>query len=577
MENTVPETQAAPAAPQKKGKLGLILGIAIPVVIIAIVAAVFVGIENNKKNLYKDAVELAEDGDIAEAVAIHEELGDYKDLKLQISDCAVDEFDDLLEKGSYKKVLRLYGTVVNYPDAIEEMDQMLREHVEKLMSNFEYSTAVDLYDRAVKEGVGVELVVQGIVDGALIWLDDCNFYDVIEVYDLLAEHENAVKTLEEAIGNKYKELLDAESYQADNLYYALENNEIHVDAVYAAIYERACTLMENGEYYDAKSIFETLGEYQDSAQKIQEIQLAIDTDNLNYYLENGWYSDAMSIINSYEGETHDQMVATYVTYCVDNLNHYIEKGWYGSALSFVEDHEGEIYDQLLAVYMTCCGDGTIIADLEAAVAARLELENQGSTDYQAKLDAELNILSKYEDMPFYDEDLGDLIDSYLDNLSDQQYYINWYSNYWYMPYYWGNEDAERIAILTTLGESYGFAASNAELQAILGTSESVSAYWTAWYNISDDLRWDLDYAHTDYSEGYRYLSFCNNTDYTFSLRLHVSYTDYDGAELSYEDAEYTALTPDAEFKFIMTFPENAAYWTATWEFYDIYLGETPVG
>ena len=611
MENTVPETQAAP---QKKPKLGLILGIAIPVVIIAIVVGVFAGIQANKNNQYKKAIAYVDDGDIEEAVAIHEELGDYKDLTVQISDGAVDEFDNLLEKGSYKKVLRLYSAVANYPDALEEMDEMLKEHVADLMAGYNYSTAVDLYERAVKEETAVELVAQGMVDGTAAWLEENEFYDVIDVYFLLAENENAVKSLEEKISQRFVDLLNADDYHADSLYYALEDSGIHIDAVYAAIYDRACTLMENGEYYDAQSIFELLGEYQDSVQKIEEIELALAMEDMNYYLEQGWYSSALNVVNRYEGDVYDQLLAlcnaaiyegactlmeneeyddaldafellgdyedaqekvqqAQIAIASADIEYYMAQGWSSSAMNVVNRYEGEVYDQLLALYISFCGDGTVIADLEAAVAARMELEKQETIDYQAILDAELVYLEKYKNMPFYDSTLGDLVDDYLDALSDQQYYLNWYSADWYMPYYWGKLDATRYEALTALGESYGYAAENADLQAVLGTSETVTAYWEAWYSIYNDLRYDLNYQTDDA----HHLIYTNDTGYTFSLRLHVSYTDSEDTELSSEDADYTAIAQEGSFDFIMTVPEGASYWTATWEIYDIYEGENFLG
>lgn len=528
MENTNVEIQNAP---KKKGKLGLILGIGIPVLVVLIVAGIFIGIAANKSSQYKEAMRLLDDGDIDEAVAIHQELGDYKDLETQICDAAADEFEDLMDDASYKKAIRVYAAAAGYPDAVQSMNEILQEHVEDLVKDYSYDAIQDLYDRIVKEEVAVELVSQLLAQSAQNWLDDGNYYDVMELYGLLSEQAEAVAKLEELLGQKFTELLSENYYDADYLYDVLKDHEIELEAVYSALYDQACTWLENGEYYDAKDLFEELGDYKDSVAKIEEIRLAQAMEDLQYYLDNEWYS---------------------------------------SAWSLVEEYEGTIYDELLAVYLTYCGDGTFIADLEAALKARMAATEVEGATYEDVINAEWELLEKYWDLPFYDERLGELADMYLQALEDQEDTL-WYNDDYEFTYYWNMAAAERYAVLDLLHEEYDYAATDTTLQEVLGTSESMKAYWEAWWNVHDDLSdqfWGT-YAQQDENGAY-YLAYTNYTEYTFTVYIKNYFCDYSDVEISSTELEFVSVAPGQTIQMPVEFPEDYYNWYVDWSIYDIY-------
>lgn len=519
----VPEVQeaAAPEAPAaqntkpapKKNKKALILGIGIPALVVLIVVGILVGISVYKSSQYKTALEYLDDGDIEEAVEIHGKLGDYKDLGEQVVETAVDEFDNELDDNAYKKALKIYAAVANYPEAIEEMDSKLDKYVSKQIRNYNTGAVQELYERAVKDKVAVETLSASIAEASEDLLEDYDYYNFSEIYKMLSEQDDAVAAMDKLVVDRVSELLDESVYDALSLNNTLMDYGVEVDGVQAAMYAKGIEMMDAGNYENACDVFYSLSqsEYEDSFAKYAEC-------NLQYYLVNEWYS---------------------------------------SAKSYIDDFEGDQYEYLLSIYLTYCGDTTVIEDLEAAVKARLELE-ASDADYQALLDAENSYLEKYNSLPFYDSTLEDLVEDYMDALYYQQYYTNYYSNYWYLPYYLGQYDAERYEILTTLSESYGFGEGDSQLQAIIGTSDEVAAYWEGWYDVYYDLFYDLR-SELNWlgwnSTGY--LEATNNTGYIYSANVTVEYSDDSGEVVSTKTYEIVDYAPDDKLELDIGV-ENAA-------------------
>lgn len=109
MQNTV--TQNAPdsgvvAKPAKKK--GKILAITIPLVVVLIIAGVIGGMFISKNSQYNKALQMLDDGDISDAIEIHQKLGDYKDLADEICNGAESQCKKQLKKGGYSKIAKLY-------------------------------------------------------------------------------------------------------------------------------------------------------------------------------------------------------------------------------------------------------------------------------------------------------------------------------------------------------------------------------------------------------------------------------------------------------------------------------------
>lgn len=275
----VPEAQ--PEAQPQKSKRGLILAIGIPVLAVLIVAGIVAGMFVSKHLKYTDALEMLEDGKIEDAIEVHQELGDYKDLAAEICAAAQEQCKKLLKKESYSKVEKLYAAVEGYPDALTEMDQLLEKHLKDLLK-----------------------------DGA--------FETVLEAYDAFEDNEAATETIEKKLGEAMAEYLEKDMDSAAALYRTLQENDLEPEPVNGAIYDYACGLMENGEYDAAQGFFELLDGYRDSTEKLQEIQFAWAMTDLKEYISYGWYDDAEALVNSWDGEEHQKLLEIYLAACGDS-------------------------------------------------------------------------------------------------------------------------------------------------------------------------------------------------------------------------------------------------------------------
>lgn len=497
----VPKPQAAPEAATaenanpapKKNKKALILGIGIPALVILLVVGILIGISVYKSSQFKTALEYLDDGDIEEAVEIHKKLGDYKDLKDAIVDASVDEFDNELDDNSFKKALKIYAAVADYPEAIEEMDSKLERFISKQFRNNDLTIIQDLYAKAAKNDAALDRIAGFVAEASKDLLKNYEYYYFVEIYNMVSDQKDAVAAMDKIVIERIKILLDENVYDVISLNDALRDYGIQIDGIQSAMYNKGMEMLDDGNYDDASDVFYSLSQcnYEDSFTKYAEC-------NLRYYLINEWYD---------------------------------------SAKSYIDDFDGEVHESLLAIYMSYCADATVIQDLEAAVKERLELEASGA-DYQALLDAENSYLEQYNNMPFYDSELENLVNDYLDYLYYQQYYVDNYRNLWQLPYYLGQYDAQRYEVLTTLNEFYGFGEDDPELQAIIGTAEKVYAQCDAWYDLFDDLRYELEWLSWN-STGY--LEIINHTEHTFSAVVTIEYSDSSGEVVNtmvYEIVDY---------------------------------------
>lgn len=579
MENITPNPVAASVVEQpKKKKTGLILAIVIPVAVVLIVAAVFAGILISKNNQYDKAMQYLDDGDIAEAIEVHKQLGDYKDLAEEICDTAESRCKKLLSKNDYAKVAKLYKTMAEYPDAIKGMDKKVKDHVADLLEQEDSYTLLNMYEEVRGSEAVVTLVLDEIDDSADdiwnnsymateiytalaedgIYLEGMNanvlkklqqflqeqlYWDAGYYYDMLGENESARKDAEAIFVTEANALMDnGESWRVENMIYALYYEDIQLDSLNKAIYDHACIKMETEQYTTASFYFNLLldyvGDYEDCEEKLDELAFYEDVEELKRYMGYGWYSDAKHLLNSYTGEK---------------------------------------YEKLLEVYLSYCGDSTFIADLEAALLARLEANEAGAT-YRELVEIEEGYLDKYQNMPFHDTYLQELMYDYMNGLDAQMEAVRYYYDYQYynsyeFVYYWEVGAAERYAALEKLHENYGYGNSDERLQKVLGTSESVRYLAQAKYSISNCLSYYLWGVGPYQQDGVYYLDVYNYTDYTFSITIYESFYGSGDTLLSEHQADYVNLQPGQWYQIVIDFPDNYGdYWYIDWVMYDIFEG-----
>ena len=582
MENMNPYQAVVPVAQQpKKKKTGLILAIVIPAVVIlvavGIVAAIFIG----RYNQYQKAMEYLDDGDIGEAIEIHKSLGDYKDLAEEICDTAESRCRKLLSKSDYAKVAKLYKTMAEYPEAIEEMNKKVGDHAAELIEEQNFEAVMDML-RAVKSNDSVRTVIVDEIDAAAdeIWalnvyyaqsfyqwlkdeeiylesmddnfveliaeyMDSQWYWDVASYYGQLSHNAKAMEAVCQLFVAEAEEAMENTDYwRVESMFDALRSYDVTMDALYEAVYSGACMMMEQEDYTYAELYFELLqdylGDYKDCAAMLEELIFCQVVEDLEKYMQYGWYSDAQYLLNSYSGEQ---------------------------------------YDRLLEVYLAYCGDSSFIADLEAGLLARLAASDAGATE-QELIDTEWSYLEKYWNLPFYDSRLQELAYEYLNALDRQEeavrdyYDYNYYDNYEY-TYYWLLAASDRYAALDLLHDEYGYGNSDPKLQQVLGTSEQVRQQATADYNIYSCLSYYLWSVGPYEENGAYYLDVYNYTEYTFSMTVYQEFCDYYENTMGENQTDYVDLTPGMWYQIQIHFPEeyleSGDHWYIDWVLTAVYL------
>ena len=316
-------------------------------------------------------------------------------------------------------------------------------------------------------------------------------------------------------------------------------------------YDNAIALLDMNEYAKALEMFRALGDYRNS----QELYLArVPYQRAQYLMSSAAAGDASAVpqhpayadgaanentaIFLYEGaaeifrslgDHEDSLVLSSQCY-LEIAYIYIEQGMFEEALgcqSFMNESDNEL---MLAEYMTHCADESALADLTAAVLARLEKEATFQTDaemtHKDLVDAELAILEGYsEDLMYYDQDLKARMAAYLDALKAESACIGENGFCTDIPA-WYTANAARLAVIEELIANHEFLAEEAETQA---SFEGLSAKFTAFAVIEKELpnqiAEDLAEKNDEYGDHY---VFENTTGYTFTLSVSHSYYDEEG-------------------------------------------------
>lgn len=523
------------AAPKKKSKLGLILGITIPVVIIALVGGIFAAIAIGKNNQYKQALSLLDEGDFSEAIAIHEELGDYKDLGTQIVDYAVDEAEDLLDDGEYEKLNKLVKKVKGYEEAMTGITELVGEKVADLLEENDFETVTAISTELEKQDTIIAEICTQLVAKAEALLQDNQYDTVMMIRNQVSGNEEAMGQLNTKLVEKMNGLLGEGAYDSvRSLYNTMMNNGLQIDELSAAVYGKAEELFGAADYDTAEGLYDLLGDYENSQSRIEEIQ------DQEYFAE---------------------------------FREYLNNGNYAKALRMIENYSGSGKETMINEYKAHCADGTYLADLQKALEDRSALG--AVEDYQLVIDAELAYLQKYQDMPFYDSRLEELADQYYSALMLQQDAISIEDRYEFY-FAWHYAAADRYDVVTLLHREYQFLNDNDELLSnFLDNGDEIRRIMGAYEIIHEDLKaqlWGV-YAYV-YENTTYYVSYTNNTQYTFSAELtHEVYAD--DAYIYTDNFTIPLLAPGESINVLITLPDNGSYiWYTDWDLTSIFDGAT---
>lgn len=446
-----------------------------------------------------------------------------------------EHLDTLLSDRDYEEML-LMREAFSEVEAVHAMilDQ-INAGADRLWKKDQYST-LEFYKELMDEKIYLDAMDKNITKWICEMIDYQSYWEALNYCELIAHSDKCLADVQAALIADAKKCMENYEYWAvDNLYYTMLDFDQDMEPLKKAIYEHACALLEQGDYEVAELYFELLGDYEDCAEKLEEIAFMEVVETLEDYIEYGWYYDAKWLVNSYSGE------------------------W---------------YERLLEIYLSYCGDETFLTDLETALLERAAAVENGAS-YQELIDIENAYLSKYWNMPFYDEDLQDLVFNYLYALDDQEddvyNYEKDYYDYYEFIYYFALSSASRYDVLDQLNTYCGFGSGNAQLEVLLGTGDNLRQWAYAWYDIHGLLSYYL-WGWGPYEEdGVYYLDVYNYTEYTFSFAVYEQFYGEGDTLLTDYYEEYVSLESGETCRVVIAYPEDDVnYWYIDWDIYEIY-------
>lgn len=212
----------------------------------------------------------------------------------------------------------------------------------------------------------------------------------------------------------------------------------------------------------------------------------------------------------------------------------------------------------------------ILSGMENALYHQAELEEQGHT-LQDRLKYELEVIEEYEDVFTPDKRLKDLVLQYTDALRTQ---IQIQDNGEYISRVkeWYDANGVRCDVVETLYNRYQFLADDPEFaDNYLQRGKTFQAMGM----ILDALHRQIvgvD-ASTDGS-GYRFHPFSNQTPYTFTLQLDVSFRGKEGQSVFSYLTDPRVIDAGQTLRLYHTWPEDGLEWTSwiiNFKISDIYL------
>lgn len=179
------------------------------------------------------------------------------------------------------------------------------------------------------------------------------------------------------------------------------------------------------------------------------------------------------------------------------------------------------------VGMTENADYAFLDDLKSSVLSRLN--SPDNTEYSVLVDTELAYLEKYSKMTFYDNNLKEIADKYIEGLHVQKEALK-KDTRWDYQIEWQRGLVLRYEALVDSYEKFNFLSDNPEFVGIYVADLEIQQYILNGYNaIENDLNEQMNSESFSWELGRGgYSIYCtlkNNTDYTFGMYVEVSFYD----------------------------------------------------
>ena len=192
---------------------------------------------------YRMAVDLLDEKDYDEARYRFTLLGDFKDSEDMVLECDYRMAVDLLDEKEYSAAYYIFTVLENYKDS-PDMTKECR-----------YRYGKDLLEEGDISGARSRFAYLADYKDSEEFLKECDYQQGL-LYIAEGDHSRALAILNSILD--YKDTI------------------IQLEPVYAPLYQRAMLLYDWGWRTNAKELFETLGNYNDSAAKVAEINELIN-------------------------------------------------------------------------------------------------------------------------------------------------------------------------------------------------------------------------------------------------------------------------------------------------------------
>lgn len=298
-------------------------------------------------------------------------------------------------------------------------------------------------------------------------------------------------------------------------------------------YDDSIEMFNNGNYSDALSQFETLGDYENSQEMVSACKYEIATEfftseqyeeALTLFSELGDYKDSLDTANAcrytiaaglFEDEEYEDALAIY------------------TELADYKDSEEKANACAREIGMRTNADYDFLSALETSILDRLGRSNNDNADHLSLVNTELAYLSRFESESFYDANLKALSDQYLDGLYLQKEALaEEYEGDYQIE--WQEGMVERFKVLKLLYEQYDFLTDNTDfIVSYIMAYDDAKALLNAYDEITEDLIEQFNNETLASSDGYMYsLSLKNDTEYTYSVVFDFSF--YDGNDVLFD-------------------------------------------
>lgn len=235
------------------------------IVILVLIALLFIVPSFSTSRKYHHALDLMNQNSFAEASEIFEELGDYRDSRKMVDDCAkgiiyLQAVKDM-EAGNYEAAMNGFQAAFGFRDSKDLMDEcnaaILDRKYEELLAAGNLRQAFELLQNIQMTATGEKKkeIDQKLNDLAQRFYDAGDYDNALKALDFVSNRDAADNDIRARIEEDEKAAAEAAETEKESLYQELVNLEIYDDATIARAEELISQLSND---YDVSAYQSTL-------------------------------------------------------------------------------------------------------------------------------------------------------------------------------------------------------------------------------------------------------------------------------------------------------------------------------